>query len=175
VSGRYSDKGGLDARQGCARNRMTDMARTPVLPERTCVGSLSAQLKRQRMRSATTASRRHRPLLSFHLRGMWTGHCLTRSDEVARDCVNVCSNSLTVSSLRVEPKSGRSLRGEWPAGPDIRISALTAIYEGKGHAPARERCGPQIPGSALNPPRMVCGAVFVEVLASVTNALQRSC
>src|ERR1700722_17871413 len=40
---------------------MPALARTPVLPEATVVGALSAQLSRPRMRSATSALRRLRP------------------------------------------------------------------------------------------------------------------
>jgi len=43
-----------------ALRRMTAMARTPVLPEATPVGALSAQLRHSRPRSATSAIRRDR-------------------------------------------------------------------------------------------------------------------
>jgi hypothetical protein len=44
-----------------ALRKMTAMARTLVLPEATAVGALSAQLRRPRPRSATSAIRRLRP------------------------------------------------------------------------------------------------------------------
>jgi hypothetical protein len=43
-----------------ARNGTPAMARTPVLPEATPVGAVSAQLRRSRQRSASSASRRLR-------------------------------------------------------------------------------------------------------------------
>jgi hypothetical protein len=44
-----------------ARNGMTAMARTPLLPEPTLVGALSAQLRRPRPQPAVSALRRLRP------------------------------------------------------------------------------------------------------------------
>src|SRR5208337_1927096 len=43
-----------------ARNGMAALGRTPVLPEATSVGALSAQLSRPRTRSRTAAIRRDR-------------------------------------------------------------------------------------------------------------------
>src|ERR1700722_5550617 len=58
----YSRLAGADADRPLSRIRalcrMTAMARTPVLPEATPEGALSAQLRRTRPRFAMSASRR---------------------------------------------------------------------------------------------------------------------
>jgi hypothetical protein len=66
-----------------APDGMTAMARTPVLPGATPVGSLSAQLRRPRPRSATGALRRLRPSPARNLRSFRTarrtGQCDPRA------------------------------------------------------------------------------------------------